>query len=100
VRVITVVVHPVDTNVHPQYPPGWRWAVHLDGNGPTDVDSCLAALMCQQEQEAAIVGEQAGAAAVKALRGCGVTVRFATTRLDHDPIPAEAAEVPMGNWEA
>lgn len=95
---VTVIVHPVDTSVHPSYPQGWRWAVMLGGRPAADISSCIGALICSEENEAALVGEQAGAAVVKALRAFGVAARFGSLRLDYDPIPAEADEQPIGMW--
>lgn len=96
---VTLVVHPVDTCVHPSYPEGWRWAVMVDG-GPTDLDACVGALMCTTEAEAALIGEQCVAAVVKALRRFGIPARHGALRLDYDPIPAEADQQPLGALQA
>lgn len=95
---VTVVVHPVDTTVHPSYQPGWRWAVMLGDRPLADVAGCVGALLCSTEAEAGLIGEQAGAAVVKALRAFGVDARYGVLRLDYDPIPAEADERPLGVW--
>lgn len=95
---VTVVLHPVDTTVHPSYPEGWRWAIHVGGRGPADTDSCVGALMHSDRQEAGMVGEQAGAAVAKALRMFGIAARYGVLRLDYDPLPAEADERPLGVW--
>lgn len=95
---VTVVVHPVDTTVHPTYPEGWRWAVMVGGVSPADLDHCANAGMCTEEREAAMVGEMCGAAATKALRMLGMPARYSFRRLGYDPIPAEADHRPLGVW--
>lgn len=95
---VTVVVHPVDTAVHPTYPEGWRWAVMVGGAGPTDLNYCAAAGHCPTETEAAFYGEQCGSTAVKALRMLGVPARYGYLRLGYDPIPAEADDRPLAVW--
>lgn len=95
---VTVVVHPVDTEVHPSYPPGWRWAVQVGGTGPADLDFCVGAGHEPDRGTAAVVGESHGAAACKALRLMGVPARYAKSELTWDPIPAEADERPLVEW--
>jgi hypothetical protein len=95
---LTVVIHPVDTTVHPSYPEGYRWAVMVGGVPPTDLDHCANAGHCPTEVEAAFYGEQCGAAAVKALRMLGVPARYGVLTLAYDPIPAEADQRPLAEW--
>lgn len=95
---VAVVVHPVDTDTHPTYPAGWRWAVHVGGRGPTDLDYCVQAGHAATEQDASFAGEQVGAACAKALRLFGCPARYGYLRLGYDPIPAEADERPIGVW--
>lgn len=95
---VTVVVHPVDTQTHPTYPAGWRWAVHVGGGAPADLDRCVQAGLCPTEPEASVAGESHGAAVAKALRMAGTAARYSYQRLGWDPIPAEADERPMGQW--
>jgi hypothetical protein len=96
---VTVVVHPVDTAMHPTYPSGWRWAVMVGGRPPTDLDCCVNAGHCPTEGEAAVAGEQNGASATKALRLLGVPARYGVLRLSYDPIPAEADDRPLATWD-
>jgi hypothetical protein len=95
---ITVVVHPVNTQVHPGYPPGWRWAVMVGGTRPSELDFCANAGHCPTDAEAAFTGEQAGATATKALRMLGIPARYGLLRLGYDPIPAEADDRPIAVW--
>lgn len=95
---VTVVVHPVDTTVHPTYPQGWRWAVMVGGRPPADLDFCAGAGLCPTEPLASQDGETAGSTAVKALRMLGVPARYSYLRLGYDPIPAEADQRPLATW--
>lgn len=95
---VTVVVHPIDTEVHPTWPPGWRWQVML-GRGPlSDYGRLVGALIHSDEGEANIIGEQAGAAVTKALRMLGIPAKYGYLRLGYDPLPADADEHPIGVW--
>src|SRR5262245_49879629 len=86
---ITVIVHPIDTDTHPDVPAGWRWAV-MSGAGtpPVDLSLCCNAGWEPTEQDAWVTGETVGAAAVKALRHHGIPAVYGRLPLDHDPIPA------------
>lgn len=95
---VVVVVHPIDQEAHPTYPPGYRWAVMVGGRPPTELDYCVNAGVERTESGASVVGESHGAAATKALRILGVPARYAYTRLGYDPIPPEGDQYPMGIW--
>lgn len=95
---VTVVVHPIDTDVHPSCQDGWRWAVQVGGGRPDNLGRCCGAGHCTTESEASVMGELAGSTATKALRLLGVPARYAYLRLGYDPIPAEADDRPMGTW--
>lgn len=95
---VTVVVHPVDTAVHPTYPQGFRWAVMVGHGSPADTDRCVGALLHSDKTEAGLIGEQAGAAVVKALRMFGIPAQYGVLNLDYDPIPASADERPLAVW--
>jgi hypothetical protein len=99
--VVQVLVHPVDTTVHPTYPQGWRWAVMVGSVPPTDLDHCANAGMATTEQEASMLGKIVATAAAKALHMMGVPATSAYRLLDYDPIPAEAdATWRIGQWVA
>lgn len=88
---VTVVVHPRPSG-------SWRWAVMVGGRPPTDLDCCVQASEVASEGEASLLGEQVGAATVKALRLMGVPARYGYLRLGYDPLPADAYEQPFGVW--
>lgn len=96
---VTVVVHPIDRDIHPTYPAGHRWAVMVGGAPPTDLSRCANAGHAGTESAAAEMGESHGACAARALRAMGVSARYGFLRLDYDPIPAEADQRPIGRWE-
>lgn len=86
---VTVVVHPIDTEAHPDVPAGWRWAVMAGaGTPPSDLSLCTNAGWEPTEDEAWLTGETVGAAAVKALRMHGIAASYARLPLASDPIPA------------
>lgn len=86
---ITVVVHPIDTNVHSTTPAGWRWAVMVGHASHHDIDHCANAAWAPNKAEAELEGEHAGVAACKAARMFGVPCEWGgVIVLEHDPIPA------------
>lgn len=87
---VTVIVHPINRDVHPTYPPGFRWAVMVGSAVPTDLKFCVNAGHDYTAASAAVIGESHGAAVVKGLRIMGIRVRYNVLHLTHDPIPAEA----------
>jgi len=91
--IVTLYVHEINTVAHPATPPGWRWAVHIGGRGPADLDYCVNAGWGPDQQVAALTGEAVAVAAFKALRLCGLTPTSQTQVLDHDPIPAGADRI-------
>lgn len=95
--VVTLVVHPIDTAVHPTVPPGWRWAVMLGDGSPSDMDRCANAGWCPSRGEASLEGEMVAVTATKALRAFGVPVSLRTLTLDSDPIPAGGDRIHVGS---
>jgi len=87
---VTVFVHPISCDVHPTYPPGFRWAVHIGGGPPDDLDRCAIAGHQYKVRMARMVGESHGAAACRALRLMGIAATYRVSVLGWDPIPAEA----------
>jgi hypothetical protein len=85
---VTVVVHPVDTEIHSTVPPGWRWAVMIGGAPPSDIDYCANAGWAPTEQLAKFEGEVAGATAARACRIFGIPAAYRVLSIDHDPIVA------------
>lgn len=83
---VAVFAHPIDTDLHPEIPPGWRWAIHVGDTDPSDITSCVQAGHCATRQEAMVVGESHGAAVALALRMFLPNVRYMVTTLGHDPI--------------
>lgn len=92
---VTVVVHPVNCDVHPLCPPGFRWAVMVGGVGPTELKFCVNAGHDRAAGMAAIIGESHGVAVVKGLHIMGIRVKYTVLHLDYDPIPAEADNLPL-----
>jgi hypothetical protein len=90
---ITVLVHPIDTVVHPDVPEGFRWAVMVGGAQPHDIDMCAHAGWCPSFSEAAFEGESHGAAAVRALRMFGIPSAYNVLQLPEDPIPAGCSTI-------
>ncbi len=89
--IVTVFVHPIDTDVHPTVPPGWRWAVHLGGN-PKDATACLNAGWCPTRSEASVEGEMVGVTVAKAVGRVAGQPIYQLVPLADDPIPhTEAA---------
>lgn len=95
---VAVVVHPVDVAVHPTYPPGWRWAVHVGGRRPDELDWCVQAGHEDTAALAWLAGESHGAAACRALRLLGVPAQYSKRELTWDPIPASADQRPLAVW--
>jgi hypothetical protein len=87
---VTAVVHP--------YGDGWRWAVMVGGVPPSDLKHCAGAGFHKQEAEASQAAEEAASTATKALRMLGVPTRYGYLRLGYDPLPADAADQPIGVW--
>lgn len=85
---VVVVVHRIDPDAHPTTPPGWRWAVHVGGRPPADLNYCAGAGWAPTEQQAWLDGEQAGSTACRAARMLGVPADYRLLPLDYDPIPA------------
>jgi hypothetical protein len=95
---VLALVHPVDTTAHPTYPPGYRWAVHVGGRPPADLDYCVQAGHAATESAASAIAEMVAAAVVKGLRLLGCPADYGYLRLGSDPVPAEADERPIGIW--
>lgn len=92
---ITVVIHPIDRNVHPTYPEGWRWAVMAGVTRPDDLAYCMGAGYGSDRTAASVEGEGHGAIAVRSLRTYGCPAAYAVMVLDYDPLPVEADHVPL-----
>jgi hypothetical protein len=95
---VAVIVHPIDPEAHPTYPPGWRWAVHVGGRPPADLDYCVQAGSAESEPEASAAGEMVGAAVAKGLRILGIPARYGYIRLGYDPLPSSADDRPLSVW--
>jgi hypothetical protein len=94
---VTVVVHRINTDVHPGQH-GWRWAVMIGGAQPADIDLCVGAGQQDDEPSASNVGEIVGAAVTQALRHFGHEARYTYMRMGYDPIPAAADHRPLSIW--
>lgn len=92
---VTVVIHPINTEAHPTYPAGYRWAVHVGGGPFHDLSRCVNAGHETSEPMAGVAGESHGVAVAKALRIMGIPAKYSVTRLEWDPIPAEADNRPL-----
>ena len=92
---VTVVVHPVDVELHPTVPAGYRWAVMVGGRPPTDLGYCVQAGHDPRQDLALVAGEMVGTACVQTLRRLGSPGRYGVLRLDYDPLPATAADRPI-----
>lgn len=86
---VTVVVHPIDTGVHPTVPAGWRWAVMVGSGPPSELNRCVNAGWCPTDREAWLEGETVGATVVKALRVYGIPASYGRLPLPDDPIPPD-----------
>lgn len=95
VHQVMVVVHPIDTTVHPTYQPGWRWGVTVGGMPVNDLDYCVGAGHATSARQASVDGETVGAAVALALQHFGIPARYVFQRMDWDPIPAEADNRPL-----
>lgn len=93
--VITIFVHPVDVEIHPTYPPGYRWAVHLGVGQPSSLKRCMQAGHCGTLREAQLAGDSHAAAIYRTLYSFGIDVNLKQEILDIDPIPAEADSIPL-----
>lgn len=95
---VVVYLHPINAAAHPTTGGGWRWAVHVGGQGPSELRYCANAGRAPVRQQAALIGESHGAAAAKALRILGMPAVYRGIRdLDHDPIPPDL-DLPVGTW--
>jgi hypothetical protein len=95
---VAVVVHPLAAEAHLGDRGGWRWAVHVGGQSPSDLQYCANAGRATTRQMAALIGESHGAAACKALRILGLPAAYrGVVWLDADPIPA-GVDQPLGTW--
>jgi hypothetical protein len=92
---VVVVVHPIDSESHPTYPTGYRWAVQVGGGPFSNLAHCVNAGHEATESMAGVAGESHGVAVTRSLRIMGVPARYSVTRLDWDPIPAEADDQPL-----
>jgi hypothetical protein len=90
---ITVVVHPIDREKHPDIPEGYRWAVMVGGRPPREVEWCANAGWCPTKGEAAFEGEMVGAGACRAARMLGVPADYGVLYLEYDPIPENEQRV-------
>lgn len=97
---ITLIVHPINTDAHPTIPPGWRWAVmvgdRVAGFRLDDMRRCANAGWCPTQSAALLEGEMVAVAVAKGLRISGVATPMETRHLDFDPIPAGADEISIG----
>jgi hypothetical protein len=85
---IQVFVHPIDAQAHPSSP-GWRWAVHVHGGPPEDLNCCANAGWAPDRDGAISEGDRQGATAARVLKMHGIDARYdVPLELDHDPIPA------------
>lgn len=91
---VVVWIHPINLVEHPTYRPGYRWAVHVGGGPPSDLQRCCNAGSAPTLQEAHLTGEAHGATACKAMRAYGIPARFVVQEIGWDPIPASADHVP------
>lgn len=91
VPVVTVVIHPIDTERHPNTPAGYRWAVQIGGQPPGDMRFVANAGHAVTKDEALLVGDRCGAAALVALRIFNIHVTLQYQELDFDPVPADPA---------
>lgn len=96
VLLIRLVLHEIDTVIHPTIPPGWRWAVMVGAVEHHDMSACANAGWCPSETEAALEGEMVAVTAVKVARMLGVPVSYEQVRLDYDPIPVDGDLVTIG----
>jgi hypothetical protein len=92
---VVAVVHPVDVDVHPSCPPGYRWAVQVGGRPPADLDYCVQAGHEAAQQDALVMAEMVGVACVQAFRKLGSPAKYGVLRLDYDPLPASADDRPI-----
>lgn len=96
---VTVYISPVDVAAHPTYPPGYRWAVHVGGTPPTDLDHCAMAGWEADQGTAGTSGEMVGAAITRALRMLGIATRYSVQTFGWDPVPADADDTyPLAVW--
>jgi len=95
VPLVAVLIHPINVEQHPTYPPGWRWAVYVGGRPPADIDYCANAGHAATEVDAAVAGESHGAAVVRGLRLMGYPAAYRTQFITWDPIPATADDRPL-----
>lgn len=92
---ITTYIHPVDTTIHPTYPSGYRWAIHLGDDGPTNINRCIQAGHSTTMAEAEVARDSHAAAVCVAVTMFGIGVRLEHETLTSDPIPAEADALPL-----
>jgi hypothetical protein len=95
---VMVWVHPINTEAHPTYTPGYRWAVHVGGHGAAMLQYCCNAGRADTQTEAKIIGESHGAAVCKGLRLLGIPARYGLFTIGWDPIPAEADNKQQKIW--
>lgn len=95
---VAVVVHPLAAETPLGDQGGWRWAVHVGGQSPSDLRYCANAGRAPTAQMASLIGESHGAAACKALRILGLPAAYrGVVQMDSDPVPA-GMDQPMGTW--
>lgn len=84
---IHVFVHPIDTTKHPDVGNGFRWAVHVGGSDPSNLDQCANAGVEVSREAALFMGDRCAATAVLALAMVtGVSMSLNYTHLNHDPL--------------
>jgi hypothetical protein len=94
---VVVFIHQIDVSRHPTTGGGWRWAVHVGAQGPSDLAYCANAGRAETRTVAAVIGESHGAAVARAIRMFGISAAYHNViELDYDPIPADT---PVGMWK-
>jgi hypothetical protein len=91
VPVVTVLVHPINTERHPNTPAGYRWAVQVGGHPPGDMRFVANAGHTIAKDEALSTGDRCAAAALVALRLFGIPATLQYQELDFDPVPENPA---------
>lgn len=90
---VTLIVHPIDTQAHPTYPSGWRWAVMKDHTTIADMRHCCNAGFASTRTDAFLFGGAVLAAVVLALRSEKIPVEHKTSEMAFDPIPSGVEDV-------
>jgi hypothetical protein len=91
---IHVFIHPVDPTKHPDVGSGFRWAVHVGGSDPTNLNQCANAGFEVSRDAALYMGDRCAATALLAIAlVTGIRMSLNYVHLNHDPLGSDDNQI-------